>query len=221
MSASVSSPHAPSERLQTPAEEKANFWSSAAGLLLAVGGLPVLAGLTLASDDDLAQLGAAAFGVTLVAMYAISAVYHALPQGPRKVKARLADRISIYALIAGTYSPFALGPLRDAGGIWLFALQWIMALGGAAFVLLGGIRLRRISIGLYLAMGWLGILFLPAFLQKMSSEGLFWLLAGGIVYTAGVPFYMAKRLPFSHLAWHVMVIGGSACHFLAVLVTLR
>lgn len=212
---------APSERVQTPAEERANFWSSAAGLLLAIGALPVLAGLTLARDDDLTQLGAAVFGVTLIAMYAISATYHALPPGPRKIKARLADRISIYALIAGTYSPFALGPLRGAGGLWLFSLQWAMASGGAAFVLRGGIRFRRVSIGLYLAMGWLGVLFFPAFLQRLSQEGLFWLLAGGVVYTAGVPFYMAKRLPFAHLAWHAMVIGGSACHFLAVLVTLR
>lgn len=212
---------ASSERVQTPVEERANFWSSVAGLVLAVGALPLLAGLTLSRDDDLAQLGTAVFGVTLVAMYSISAVYHALPPGPRKVKARLADRISIYALIAGTYSPFALGPLRGAGGIWLFALQWILALGGAAFVLRGGIRLRRLSIGLYLAMGWMGLLFFSAFLDRIPPEGLFWLLAGGVVYTAGVPFYMAKRLPFSHLAWHAMVIGGSACHFLAVLVTLH
>jgi hemolysin III len=205
-------------RAQTRNEEAANTLSAAIGL--AGAGLGAVA-LTIVSKNSAAgwpiQPGLAIYLAALLAVHGISTLYHGLPTGRKKSAARVADHLAIYALIAGTYTPFALGPLRSHGGWILAGVEWALAGVGVIFVLSGGMQLRRLSNALYLAMGWLG-LFLPDFRNHVPAVSLAWLLAGGIAYSAGVVFYSAKRMPFSHAIWHLFVIGGSACHFVAVTV---
>ena len=155
--------------------------------------------------------------LSLLTVAVTSTAYHAAPAGRWKQALRIADHVAIYALIAGTYSPFALGPLRGHGGGWLFLAEWALTLGGVVFVLKGGMDRRRWSNAFYLVMGWLGILVMPQFLAHVPHASLVWLLIGGLTYSFGVIFYSAKRLPFGHFVWHLFVIGGATCHFLAVL----
>jgi hemolysin III len=203
-------------RAQTRGEEAANTLTAAIGLAGAILGGVVLAGLSRESSGGWpAQAGLAIYVATLFAVHGISMLYHGLPPGRKKSAARVADHLAIYGLIAGTYTPFALGPLRFHGGWILAAVEWALAGIGVIFVLSGGMQQRRLSNALYLAMGWLG-LFLPDFRNHVPAACLAWLLAGGITYSVGVAFYSAKRMPFSHTVWHLFVIAGSACHFVAV-----
>lgn len=203
-------------RNQTRSEEAANTLSAAIGL--AGAGLGAVA-LTVFSKEHAsswsAQAGLAIYLAALLAVYGISTLYHGLPPGRNKSAARVADHLAIYGLIAGTYTPFALGPLRFHDGWMLAAAEWALAGIGVIFVLSGGMQQRRLSNALYLAMGWLG-LFLPDFRNHVPGLSLTWLLAGGITYSVGVAFYSAKRMPYSHAIWHLFVIAGSACHFVAV-----
>lgn len=204
-------------REQTPREEFANAASAGVGLALAIFGLSLLAGATIDNPDFFVQAGAVAYGLSLLTVAVTSTAYHAAPAGRWKQALRIADHVAIYALIAGTYSPFALGPLRGHGGGWLFLAEWALTLGGVVFVLKGGMDRRRWSNAFYLVMGWLGILVMPQFLAHVPHASLVWLLIGGLTYSFGVIFYSAKRLPFGHFVWHLFVIGGATCHFLAVL----
>jgi len=203
-------------RAQTRSEETANTLSAAIGLAGAGLGAAALADLSRDHASGWpAQAGLAIYLAALLAMYGSSTLYHGLPPGRKKSLARVADHLAIYGLIAGTYTPFALGPLRFHGGWMLAATEWALASVGAIFVLSGGMQQRRLSNALYLAMGWLG-LFLPDFRNHVPAVCLAWLLAGGVAYSVGVVFYSAKRMPFSHAIWHLFVIAGSACHFVAV-----
>jgi len=156
------------------------------------------------------------FCLAAALLYLASSVYHALPPGSKKEKARLWDHSSIYLLIAGTYTPFALGPLREYGGWWLFLIQWTLASVGIAFVLLGGVHLRRLSNVCYITMGWIGLFWLGGMLESMPVSALGWLLGGGAVYTLGVVFYCATGWKFAHTLWHFFVIGGTLCHAYAI-----
>jgi hemolysin III len=126
------------------------------------------------------------------------------------------DHGAIYLLIAGTYTPFTLGVLRGPWGWTLFGVVWGLAAAGVIFKMTGGMRYRRVSTVLYLAMGWLVVIALRPLWLLVPPWGLFWLIAGGIAYTAGVAFYTAPRLRYAHLVWHLFVVAGSACHFAAV-----
>ena len=127
------------------------------------------------------------------------------------------DHGAIFLLIAGTYTPFTLGVLRGAWGWTLLGLVWGLALVGIVLNAASGLRYPRLSVALYIAMGWLVIIAIKPLLLLMPVEGFLWLLAGGIAYTAGVAFYAAKRVRYSHFVWHMFVLAGTACHFIAVL----
>ena len=127
------------------------------------------------------------------------------------------DHAAIFLTIAGTYTPFTLGVLRGTCGRALFGLVWSLALAGVVLTAVGGVRYPKLTTGLYLAMGWLILIAAKPLWLRMPSEGLLWLLAGGIAYTVGVVFYAAKRVRYSHFIWHLFVIAGTACHFIAVL----
>lgn len=198
------------DRVESPGEERANAWSAALGL---AGALIFLVLLVLERPVSPGQL---VFALALLALFLTSTLYHALPHGPLKHTARVLDHSAIFVLIAGTYTPFAAGPLRHSGGVWLLALEWTLAAVGIVFVLLGGMNLRRLSNGLYIAMGWAGIAFLPDFLRHVGPQALAWIVAGGVVYTVGVIFYSARGWRYSHFAWHLFVLGGAACHAYAV-----
>jgi hemolysin III len=204
--------------------EPVNGLTHAAGGLLAAVGLSVLLA-TAASTGRLDQLVAfGVFGLSLVALYAASALYHLLPLSPSGVaRLRRLDHMTIFVLIAGTYTPFCLLAL-DGGWRWgLLGLIWSLALCGVLLKLLWMDAPRWLSVVLYLGMGWVAVIAAPALFRAVPPGGISWVLAGGLVYSAGALVYGLKRpnpVPgvFGfHEVWHVFVLAGSACHFWAVL----
>jgi hemolysin III len=199
------------------AEEIANSVTHGLGLAASLVGLPVLVLAAAGRGDALAVAGASVFGATLVALYAASTTYHAWPPSRTRQRLRVLDHAAIYLLIAGTYTPFTLGVLRGAWGWTLFGIVWSLAALGVVAKLVLGIRHPRLSTGVYVAMGWLGIVAIRPMMEQMPAAGLTWILAGGLLYTAGVAFYAWERLRYGHAVWHLFVLGGSTCHFVAVL----
>ncbi len=163
------------------------------------------------------MFGASVFGGTVVTLYLASTLYHALPSHEAKRVFRMIDHGAVFLLIAGTYTPFTLGVLRGVWGWTLFGLVWSLALIGIVLTFVGGLRFLRLSTGLYLGMGWLLLIAIRPLWQRVPTAGLLWLLAGGIAYTVGVGFLAAKRMRYSHFVWHLLVLAGSSCHFIAVL----
>ena len=193
-----------------PFEELANTWSAALGLAGACGFALVLL------EHGGATVGQWVFAAALLVLFLTSTLYHALVAEPAKEVARILDHVAIFALIAATYTPFALGPLRPGGGLLLFTLEWLLAVVGLCFVLCGGHDRVRISNALYIGMGWLGLFFLSDFINKVPLAGNWLILAGGLFYTVGVAFYSARAWRFSHLVWHLFVLAGALCHAVAV-----
>lgn len=198
-------------------EEIANAVTHGLGLIASLLGVPLLLGAAGAGHDVPLVIGTTVFAATLVALYAASTLYHALPHSRAKRVFRVVDHAAIYCLIAGTYTPFALGVLRGGLGWLLLALLWTLAGVGIVFKMLGGLRFPRLSTLLYLGMGWLAVLVVRPLAAALPAAGLGWLLAGGLLYTGGVLFYVRERPRYSHTVWHLFVLGGSTCHFLAVL----
>jgi hemolysin III len=195
---------------QSPLEERANTWSAGLGLAGALGFM-----LALIWRGD-ATTGQWTFAASLFLLFLTSTIYHGVTSERAKEVARALDHVAIFALIAGTYTPFALGPLCADGGIALFTIEWLLALIGLGFVLGGGHDSTRISNALYIGMGWFGVFFVAAFVGNVPPMGNGLILAGGIFYTAGVVFYSASRLRFFHFIWHLFVLAGAICHAIAV-----
>jgi hemolysin III len=204
--------------------EPVNGLTHLAGSLLAFVGLIVLVDTATGTGrlDHLVALGI--FGVSLVALYLASALYHLLPLSPLGVaRLRKLDHVAIFVLIAGTYTPFCLLALDSGWGQGLLALVWCLALCGIALKILWMGAPRWLSVALYLGMGWAAITAAPALVRAVPPEGMLWVLAGGLVYSAGALVYGLKRpnpVPgvFGfHELWHLFVLVGSACHFWAVL----
>ena len=204
------------ERIASPREEIANAITHGVGLILSLIGAPVLVIAALARGEPLAIVGAMVFGVTLIALYTTSTLYHAVSHHVTKRRLRLFDHVAIYLLIAGTYTPFTFGVLRGVWGWTLFGVVWVLA----AIGVLGKIRFRfrneRLSTLLYVVMGWVAVLAVRPLIASMETAGFELLIAGGVLYTAGVIFYRQRR-SWSHPVWHLFVMGGSACHYFAVL----
>lgn len=204
-------------RIQTYQEEFANALSHGVAMLGAVAALPVLIIGTM-QDGGMAVVGASVFGTTLLLLYLASMIYHALPAGRYKNIFLIVDHCAIYLLIAGTYTPFTLGILRGVWGWTLFGIVWGLALAGIFLKTVFGTRYPKFSISLYLAMGWIVVIAAQPMLESMPLPGLLWLLGGGMAYTLGVIFFlMDNRLRFAHFIWHLFVVTGSSCHFVAVL----
>jgi hemolysin III len=161
-------------------------------------------------------LGAALFAGTAAFLYLASALYHAAP-ARRKGFFRMLDHLAIFFLIAGTYTPFALGPLRGTFGWAVFAIVWLLAFVGVLFKVFARFRFPYLSTALYIGMGWLAIFMIRPLAEHVPLEGLLWLVAGGIAYTGGTLFYHLDRMRYSHLVWHLFVLAGTGCHFVAVL----
>jgi hemolysin III len=206
------------ERPQSRGEEIANSISHGVGFLLAALGLPILIIGAIQRQSAAAVVGAAIFGGTVVLLYLTSALYHALPHNRAKQVFQILDHSAIFLLIAGTYTPFTLGVLRGAWGWSLFGVIWGLALFGVALKSIGGIRFPVLSTALYVAMGWLGLIaFRPLWLY-LPAEGLAWLISGGLAYTAGVGFFAVDNIRrYAHFVWHLFVLAGTSCHFVAVL----
>lgn len=205
-------------RPQSLGEEIANSVSHGLGLLAALAAAPVLIVVAARGGDPPTVVGASVFAAAVLLLYLTSTLYHALPRNRAKPVFQVLDHGAIFLLIAGTYTPFTLGVLRGPWGWTLFGLVWGLALAGVVLKAVGGIRYPRLSTGLYLAMGWLALIAIEPLWFHVPMGGLLWLLAGGIAYTAGVAFFAAdERVRYSHFVWHLFVIAGTACHFIAVL----
>jgi hemolysin III len=179
--------------------------------------LPVLIIAAASRHDGWRVAGVVVFAASLVALYAASTLYHAVPDSQVKRRLRLLDHCAIYLLIAGTYTPFTLGVLRGAWGWTLLGVIWALAFSGIAFKTVGGFRFPRLSTVIYLAMGWTCLVAIGPIVAHVPPRGIAWLVAGGLLYSLGVVFYAATRVRFSHAVWHLFVLGGSACHVAAVL----
>jgi hemolysin III len=203
-------------RRQTPGEEIANSISHGVGFLAALAAMPVLI-VGAMQHGPAGVLGVVVFAGSAALLYLASTLYHALAPTRARDVLRIIDHSAIYLLIAGTYTPFTLGVLRGPLGGTLLALIWGLALAGVALKSIGGIRYPRLSTAVYLAMGWMIVAAARPLWTLMPAWGLFWLTAGGLLYTAGVGFYAASRIRYSHFVWHLFVLGGTTCHFIAVL----
>ncbi|WP_028354057.1 PAQR family membrane homeostasis protein TrhA [Bordetella petrii] len=207
-----------SDRPQTLGEEIANSISHGLGALGAVAAAPLLiVGATRRGDAALIA-GAAVFAASMCLLYLASTLYHALPRGRAKQVFNVLDHSAIYLLIAGTYTPFALGPLRGPWGWTLLGLVWGLAALGVALKAMRRLDRPAVSLALYLAMGWLVAIAVDPVVEHVPAGGLWLLLAGGLAYTGGVLFFVFdSRWRYSHFVWHLFVLAGTACHFFAAL----
>jgi hemolysin III len=207
--------HAP-DRPQSLGEEIANAISHGVGFLLAVAALPLLVWQAARLGGAANVVAASVFGATMVLLYGVSTLYHALPQGAAKRFFNRLDHAAIYVFIAGSYTPFTLGVLHGAWGWALFGVVWGAAALGVGVKLLNRLRHPLISTGLYVAMGWVAVVAAAPLVERMSSAGLVWLVAGGLSYTLGAAvFLLDHRVRYAHAVWHLFVMGGSVCHFFA------
>jgi hemolysin III len=197
-------------------EEIANSISHGVGLFAALVGTPVL--IVVASHRGAAAVvGSAVFAAALVVLYASSTLYHALPGRRAKRVFRVLDHSGIFIVIAGTYTPFTLTILPPAWGWSLFGVIWGLAVAGIVLKAVGLLRHQVLSTSLYLAMGWLALIAIRPITQHLPAAGLAWILAGGALYTAGIPFFAATRVRYAHFVWHLFVLAGTTCHYVAVL----
>lgn len=200
----------------TPGEEVANTLSALLGLVVIAAVTSSFLAKAAQNGDRLVFIGTSVFLLTTAIMYGSSALYHSLRPGKAKHRVRLLDHAAIFLLIAGTYAPLALGPLRTAGGLVLLTVEWALALAGIGLKLWGGYKLRHLANALYLVMGWSALVVARPFIQHTSLDAFLWLLGGGVVYTLGVAFYVAKHKRYAHFVWHLFVFGGNCCHGYAI-----
>lgn len=188
------------------------------GLLLSVLGLVTLLVYSGQYGDAWHVVSSGIYGVTLIALYASSTLYHAITIPDLKRVLQKLDHAAIFLLIAGTYTPFTLVNLRGGWGWTLFGMVWSIAIAGMVMELIVSKRYQRVSIALYLGLGWLVMIAIEPMLASVASGGLLLLLAGGLFYSLGVIFYVWKTLLYHHAIWHLFVLAGSVCHFFAVFV---
>lgn len=206
------------DRPQTLGEEIANAVSHGIGFLLAVASLPILVTFTAREGHAIDIVATSVFSVTMMLLYFVSMLYHAVPEGRFKTVLNRLDHAAIFMFIAGSYTPFVLGVLHGAWGWSLFGVVWGLAALGATAKLLNLLSHPILSTGLYVAMGWVAIIAAGPLLNRMPAAGLTWLVAGGLAYTAGaVVFLFDSRIRYAHFAWHLFVLAGSGCHFFAAL----
>ncbi len=208
--------------LRSRPREPFNGYSHLTGALLSVLGLVVLTAISVGKPWH--SVAFAVYGTTLILMYTASTLYHSLPAGPREVeKLLMVDQVSIYLLIAGTYTPICLVALRDSVGLPLLAVVWTIAIAGIVLRTRCPSAPRWLPIAIYLAMGWLCVTVLGPLSASVPAAGLGWLIAGGAAYTVGAVVLVADRPRLrpgifgSHELWHCFVLAGSACHFLMML----
>jgi hemolysin III len=201
---------------QTRREEIANSISHGVGLAAAVVAAPFLYVAAARQGNVAFLVGITIFVVTMCLLYLCSTLYHAWPQTRLKCGLQIGDHAAIFLLIAGTYSPFTLGPLRGLVGWTMFGLIWLLAIGGVIMKLRTGVGRKKLSLALYLAMGWLVLFAVRPFVLAVPMETVIWLFAGGIAYTSGLVFFGNQRLRYSHFVWHLFVLAGTACHFCAI-----
>jgi hemolysin III len=205
-------PHA-----ETRAEDLASTITHGIGLALSIAGVSVMVALAALRGGAIHVVTVSLFGAAMLLVYLSSTLYHACRGRRSEHWLRVLDHTAIYALIAGSYTPFLLVLVRGGWGWSLFGVLWGLTVAGCVFKVFFVRRFEIVSTAVYVAMGWIGLIALGPFLTHLSGGVLWWILAGGLAYTAGVAFYLWDRLPFNHATWHLFVMAGTACHFFAVL----
>ena len=205
------------EKLYTLGEEIAHAVTHGLGTILAIAGLTVLVAYSTVYGDSWHIVGSAIFGSTLVLMYAASTLYHSIPLPRARKVLRIIDHTMIYFLIAGSYTPFTLVTLNGPWGWTLFGITWGLALAGVVFKVFATGRFQKLSLAIYLAMGWCIVVAIRPLVETLATGGLVLLFIGGLCYTGGVVFYVWERLRYHHAVWHTFVLAGSAFHYFAVL----
>lgn len=197
-------------------DEIASALTHGLGALAALAGGVILITLTAMHGNGWQIATAIVFSLTLILLYVVSTIYHAIQNPDTKARLQVVDHCAIYLLIAGTYTPFTLIGLRGPWGWSLFATIWALAVAGVIFKLFFTGRFRPLSTGIYLAMGWLVVIAIKPLYQLLDTWTLSWLVAGGLFYTLGTYFYQRDAIRYFHAVWHLFVLGGSLCHFVAV-----
>lgn len=198
-------------------EEFANALTHGLGATAALAGGAVLITLAALYGDGWQLASAIVFGTSLLLLYVASTLYHAAQHPVTKGRLKVFDHCAIYLLIAGTYTPFTLIGLRGPWGWSLFAAIWTLALAGVVFKLFYTGRFKLLSTAIYITMGWLVVVAIKPLLGALDGWTLGWMFAGGAFYTLGTVFYHRPSLPYSHAIWHLFVLGGSVCHYVAVM----
>ncbi len=199
------------------ADELANTLTHGIGLVSSVLGFVILLILAILRGGPWQILGCGIYGATLVCLYAASTFYHGASSPRAKHILHIFDHCAIYLLIAGTYTPFLLVNLRGSWGWTLFAVIWTFAVLGILFKLWFADRFPILSVSAYVAMGWLGILAAHQMYIHVPLTGIVWIILGGASYSVGVIFYACKKIPHHHVIWHLLVLAGSTCHYVAIL----
>ena len=198
-------------------EEIANAVTHGIGALASAAAGAVLVTLATLHGTRLQQVSAIIFCSSLLLLYTSSTLYHAIPSAAAKRRLKVFDHCAIYLLIAGTYTPFALIGLHGPVGWWLFGVAWGLAAVGVTFKLFFTGRFKLFSTLVYIGMGWMAVFAIRPMMVNIPLASLIWLLVGGVAYTAGTVFYHNEKLRYSHAVWHLFVLAGSACHFVAVI----
>lgn len=198
-------------------EEFANSLSHGIGLIFGIIGLPIPIALAAINGNIPGLVGASVFGFGFLMVFAFSTLYHAISHPAIKKSLRVMDHVSIYFLIAGSYTPFLLVFMFNETGLTVLSVLWGAALIGVVFKIFATGKWNVVSTIMYLVMGW-SVLFVPnEFFGSVSTECLILVATGGGLYTLGVVFYLWERIPYNHAIWHLFVLGGAICHYVAVL----
>lgn len=204
------------KRAQSPLEELANAWTHSIGLVAGILAIPFLLNQAFSSDKEWAVLGAFTFGLGLLMVYGFSTAYHATVNPEKKSKLQIMDHVSIYFLIAGSYTPMILAILKKETALIFLGIIWGSVLVGTFFKLFFTGKFKTLSVIIYLTMGWLAVFFIQDLIEKISWDTLIWIGIGGMSYTVGVYFYVKSEKLYYHAIWHLFVLAGTSAHFVAV-----
>lgn len=202
---------------QTPLEERINVGIHLGAMLLSALGLVALVALAILRGTSMHVVAMTIYGASMVILFLASTLYHGATRPHSKRRYQVLDHAAVFLLIAGTYTPFTLITIRGVQGWSIFGGVWFLAITGAAMQLFMAGRYRVWGVVHYVATGWLIVFAAPTLLERLPGAAFGWLLAGGLAYTFGTLFYLARQVRFSHAVWHALVVVGSACHWYAVM----
>ena len=201
----------------TTGEEISHSVSHGIGVALSVAGFVISVVMAAGTGSAIKVVSFAIFGTSMILLYTASTLYHAFTQKKVKQVFQYADHITIFILIAGTYTPIALILLGGAWGWTLFGLSWGLAIAGIIYEALFMERYKWVSISIYLGMGWIAVVAIKPLMELMPFGLFMWILVGGLFYTFGSIFYLIEKIKFFHFIWHLFVIAGTLCHFFGLI----
>lgn len=199
-----------------PLEEKLNIFSHGFGLLLSIAALTLLVVRASLYGNVWHIVSFSIYGTSMILLYSASTIYHNSKKPKIRLRLQIFDHAAIYVLIAGTYTPFTLVTLNGTIGWVMFGVTWLFALTGIVLKILFTGRFDKLSTIMYVLMGWIVVFAIKPLIHNLPFEGLMWLFSGGISYTVGAVLYSIKKIPYNHAIFHVFVLVGSFCHFIAV-----